>query len=124
VFEGSRITLQTVRSCQQVFSAAFIAHVEASYEDETAKNALCTVVPHPNTDLDFLRVALANGLNELRWAWDPDLTAWLASIRLNLFGARPSVADATMIEAERRLMESAPAAIATLQRLLADAPAG
>jgi hypothetical protein len=122
VFEGKRITLQTVRSCQQVFSAAFIAHVEAAYEDEAAKNELCTVVPHPNTDLDFLRVALANGLNELRWAWDAELTAWLAGIRLNLFGARPSVADATMIDAERRMMESAPAAIATLQRLLADAP--
>ena len=33
VFDGDRITLQSVRGCQQVFSAAFIAHVEAAYGD-------------------------------------------------------------------------------------------
>ncbi len=119
VFEGDRITLQTVRACQQVFSAAFIAHVEAAYDGEDRKNELCTVVQHPNSDLDYLRNALANTMNEMRWAFDADLTAWLAKARLNVFGLRPAVATAEMIEAERRLMESGPAAIATLQRLLA-----
>ena len=34
VFDRDSITLQTVRACQQVFSAAFIAHVEAAYGDD------------------------------------------------------------------------------------------
>ena len=34
VFDDQRIRLQSVRTCQQVFSAAFIAHVEAQYSDE------------------------------------------------------------------------------------------
>ncbi len=33
VFDGERVTLQTVRHCHQVFSAAFIAHVEADDDD-------------------------------------------------------------------------------------------
>ncbi len=37
VFGDSRITLQPVRRCQQVFSAAFVAHVEAAYSDELGK---------------------------------------------------------------------------------------
>ncbi|MGI9615863.1 MAG: NAD(P)-binding protein, partial [Acidimicrobiales bacterium] len=66
-FDDDRITLQTVRTCQPVFSAAFIAHVEAAYDDAARKNELCNVVPHPDTDLDWLRVTLANTLNGVLW---------------------------------------------------------
>src|SRR5262249_46969115 len=38
VFDGDRIVLQTVRTCQPVFSAALIAYVEAAYADDDAKN--------------------------------------------------------------------------------------
>lgn len=31
IFDAGRITLQSVRGCQQIFSAALIAHVEAAY---------------------------------------------------------------------------------------------
>jgi len=119
VFAGDRITLQTVRSCQQVFSAAFLAHLEAAYDDDASKNALCTVVPHPNTDVDFVRTLLANTLNELRWAWDEDLVGWLGRSRLNLFGLPPSTPDAATIEALGRVLAIAPEAIETMQRLLA-----
>jgi hypothetical protein len=64
VFDGQTITLQSVRTCQQIFSAAFIAKVEASFEDEAKKNDLCRPVPHPNTDLDWLRTTLASGRNQ------------------------------------------------------------
>ncbi len=37
IFAGDKIILQSVRWCQQVFSAALIAHVEATYQDETKK---------------------------------------------------------------------------------------
>jgi len=120
VFDGDRITLQTVRACQQVFSAAFIAHIEAAYRNDTEKNALSSVVQHPNTDIDFLRNNLADTLNEVRWAEDASLTAWLAAARLNLFGLPPSTPDDATMEAVGRLMASTPDAIATLQRLLTD----
>ncbi|OBH89059.1 NAD(P)-binding protein [Mycobacterium sp. E2733] len=86
IFDAGRITLQSVRGCQQIFSAALIAHVEAGYPDDQVKNALCVPLPHPDTDVDWLRLALADYSNQLRWLDDPDLTAWLSAARLDLFG--------------------------------------
>jgi hypothetical protein len=85
IFDEDRITLQSVRGCQQIFSAALIAHVETAYPDDTAKNRLCVPLPHPDTDLDWLRLALADYRNQLRFLDDPELTAWLSSVRLDVF---------------------------------------
>ncbi|ORW00912.1 NAD(P)-binding protein [Mycobacterium kyorinense] len=84
IFDGNLITLQSVRGCQQVFSASLIAHIEAAYDDDLAKNQLCVPVPHPDTDLDWLEMTLAEQRNEIRWISDPQLMDWLASARLNL----------------------------------------
>ncbi|OMC43530.1 NAD(P)-binding protein [Mycobacterium sp. IS-1264] len=86
IFDTGRITLQSVRGCQQIFSAALVGHVETAYRDDAVKNRLCVPLPHPDTDLDWLRIALADYGNQLRWMEDPDLTEWLADARLDLFG--------------------------------------
>ncbi len=86
IFDAGQITLQSVRGCQQIFSAALIAHVEAAYRDDQVKNELCVPLPHPDTDSDWLRLALADYANQLRWLDDPDLTAWMSAARLDLFG--------------------------------------
>ena len=91
VFTGDSITLQSLRICQQVFSAALIAHVECSYDDEATKNELCKPVPHPNTDVDFVRTTLANGANQARWSQEPELLAWLHRSRLDGFTPEPGV---------------------------------
>lgn len=90
VFQGRQIYLQPVRYCQQVFSAAFIAHVEATYPDEARKNELCHVVPHPDRPLDYLAVSLRTHRNGLRWASYPRTAAWLRQARLDWFGTRAS----------------------------------
>jgi hypothetical protein len=87
VFDGKRITLQPVRFCQQVFSAAFIAHVEATYDDNDIKNALCTVVPHPDETQDYFGMQLATYLNAARWFAEPKTRAWLSQARLNIANA-------------------------------------
>ncbi|MGP4054387.1 NAD(P)/FAD-dependent oxidoreductase [Mycobacterium sp. 4D054] len=83
VFDGDHITLQSVRSCQQVFSSAFIAHVEAAYPDDATRNELCVPVPHPDAPIDWLRHTLADNAAQLRWLHDQDLMEWLKSARLN-----------------------------------------
>jgi NAD(P)-binding Rossmann-like domain len=127
IFDGDRITLQSVRGCQQIFSAALVAHVEAAYPDDIVRNWLCVPLPHPDTDLDWLRIALADYTNQLRWLDDADLTAWLSAARLDLFGhlmghllapasAKPAVRDRIL-----RMATSALAATATkLDQLMAD----
>lgn len=85
VFNGKHITLQAVRLCQQVFSAAFIAHAEAAYDDEETKNQLCRPIPHPDESSDWLVITLLNNENTARWLSQPKTASWLAQARLDWF---------------------------------------
>jgi hypothetical protein len=114
VFDASSITLQSVRTCQQVFSAAFIGHVESGYTDQNVKNELCTPVPHPDSDVDFLRTSLANMTNGGRWSQDPELRSWLVAARLDGFTA----AGADTGPPPEAATAAAQAAIANLSKLL------
>ena len=121
VFDGDKITLQTVRFCQQVFSAAFIAHVEASYDAEDERNRLSTVVPHPNAADDWMRVTLAHAMNQLSWSADPALTIWLENARLDAFSQpvdsnnKPTQA---MMAAMARINEHGTTALRKLQEYI------
>ncbi|MCV7280679.1 NAD(P)-binding protein [Mycolicibacterium flavescens] len=83
VFDGEQIALQTVRTCQPAFSAAVIAHVEATYPDDETRNAYCEPVPYPHVPTDWLRMMLPFNRNQLRWFSDPDMLAWVDRARLN-----------------------------------------
>lgn len=118
IFEASGITLQSVRGCQQVFSAALIAHVEAAYPDDATKNQLCPPLPHPDTDVDWLRLALADYRTQLRFLDEPELMAWLSSARLDILGhlmghllapasAKPRVRDRVLSMARKALSATA-----------------
>ena len=84
VFDGEHITLQTVRTCQPVFSAALIGHVEAAYTDDDTRNALCAPIPNPEVPLDWLRMMHTYNENQIRWFDEPEMMAWLDSARLNI----------------------------------------
>ena len=85
VFQGDTITPQTIRPYQPVFSASFIAHIEANYDEEAKKNQLCGVVPLPNDDTDFLRFTAASLVNQRAWSQEPELRPWLYANRLDGF---------------------------------------
>jgi hypothetical protein len=116
VFADGRVTLQTVRHCQQVFSAAFIAHVEGAYASDADKNRLCGVVPHPDSDTDWLRTAFGNAMNSAQWGADPALQHWLAGSRLDGFSStiEPS-ADLIVV-----VLEFAGPAIGKLQQYITE----
>lgn len=84
VFDGDRITLQSVRGCQQVFSSAFIAHIEAAYDGDDIRNELCAPIRHPDAPIDWLRILLSDNRAQLRWLQDADLMDWLHDARLNV----------------------------------------
>ncbi|ATY63365.1 NAD(P)-binding domain [Cordyceps militaris] len=84
VFQGRTLRLQPVRPCQQVFSAAFIAHVEGAYQDEVLKNELCRPVPHPNVPADWLATSILYFRARALWNGHPETRAWLVKSRLNL----------------------------------------
>lgn len=56
MWAGDRITPQWLRSFGTVFSAALIAHVEATVDDDAEKNALCTPIVPPTLATDGLRM--------------------------------------------------------------------
>lgn len=85
VFDGNRITLQTVRMCQQVYSAGFIGNVEANLNDEARKNALCRPVPLPHAANDYLRCAIQDSENMLVWLTEPKVVSWINASRIDLF---------------------------------------
>ena len=123
VFDGDHLTLQSVRTCQQVFSAAFIGWVEAHRKHEAEKNELCTPVPHPDTDLDYLATTLRQNRNQERWAQDPELSAWLTGARLDVFSRAvtpETAADPERVSTLQRFGEVVPKANANLERLLAE----
>lgn len=83
IFDGGRINLLMVRTCQPVFSAALIAYVESHFADEGEKNALCSVVPMPVTPPDWIRMWAVSLANRQPWSRHPGLMDWLAHSRLD-----------------------------------------
>jgi hypothetical protein len=123
VFDGDRITLQWVRTCQPTFSAAFIGHVEATYGDEAEKNHLCTPIVPPTVPLDWLRMFQVELATRARWAADPGIGDWLAATRLDpvsgLIRTRLAV-DTEAAEHLGRYLTNMALAAAKLDQLLAD----
>jgi hypothetical protein len=124
IFQGDQITVQPVSGCQQVFSAAFIAHVEVAYSGDTLKNRLCVPVPHPDIDLDWLRLTLERNRAYLEWSGDDDLQEWLDNARLNIvrYLSPKLPADPVARERARQQRQTAVEALnAKLERLLLSA---
>ncbi|MEM9921644.1 MAG: NAD(P)/FAD-dependent oxidoreductase [Bacteroidota bacterium] len=121
IFTDNLITPQTVRPYQPVFSAAFIAHVEATYETDEAKNELCAVVPLPNHDTDWIRTVSVQLLNQYRWSQDRSIRHWLRDNRLDGFSKllrSIDREDAPKQAILKRLRESIMPAAMNIQRLM------
>jgi len=85
VFDGDRITLQWVRTCQPAFSAALIGFVESTFDDEDVKNRICTPVVPPTVPLDWLRMYRVELANRRTWGEYPQIGEWMVSSRLDVF---------------------------------------
>lgn len=121
VFDGKQITLQLVRAGRVSLSAAVIGHVEASEDNDTAKNDLCSPIPTPDVTADWPRDMLADiGVGQ-RWTANKSLRTWIAEHRLAgagfaTTGQAPGPETARIRD---RLKEARPKAEANLRRLVA-----
>lgn len=126
VFQGDRIVPQYVRRCSPSFSAAFIAHVEASFDDDDERNALCQPAAVPEVPLDWLRMQLDTARNQQQWAQRPHLRAWFRQSRLEAYtrlfdeGARDG--DATWLALQARLNAARAPGLDRLAELLGVEP--
>ena len=122
VYDPDRITIQWIQAGIAPFSAALIGFVEASREDDTDKNRLCTARGFSRR-ADVANYA-AGWLNTQRgflsWMAEPDLADWLSTCRLSPFGnAGPYLGDPATQEAFGRMIGAQSLAVENLQRLLA-----
>ena len=123
VYDPDRITIQWIQAGIAPFSAALIGFVEASREDDTDKNRLCTPRGFSRR-ADVVNYA-AGWLNTQRgflsWMAEPDLADWLSTCRLSAFGnAGPYLGDPATTEAFGRMVGAQGPAVENLQRLLAE----
>ena len=122
VYQNGLITLQMVRIPQPAFSAALCAFIEAAYENDTQKNALCASVPLPDSLDQYLNATLVNLMNQLQWSQDKRVRRWIYESRLDGFGK--VVASAPADDADKqaviaRLKSNAMRAAMNLQTLIA-----
>ncbi|MEO0468347.1 MAG: NAD(P)/FAD-dependent oxidoreductase [Bacteroidota bacterium] len=121
IFAGNLITPQTVRSYQPVFSAAFVAHIEATFEDEKQKNELCKVVPLPNHDTDWIRALAVFMTNQYNWGQNKNLRQWLRNNRLDGFSQLTAKAkeDPAKLAIMNRIRANVMPAMMKLQQFIA-----
>ena len=112
------MTLQSMVMCQQVFSAAAIAHILGLEGSDEEKNALCRVVPHPEVPRDFLIATLGTFQNLV--AWTPRMARWLRASRLSASHHTPFWA---LFRAARVLRKTIPSVFARIEEILENDPA-
>lgn len=120
IFDGNRITPQTVRSFMPVFSGSVIAYIDTHYDDEAEKNRLCSVVPLPNKAEDFVPMTLAAMMNQFNWSQDKTLRKWVQGNRLDGFTKLTKNVDPDDQEKMAILMrmrDNAPKAVGNLMKL-------
>jgi hypothetical protein len=122
VFASGLITLQATRSCQPTFSAALAGYLEATRDDDAAKNRLCPPNPYPDTAFDWIATTCVGLRAQERWLRDPALAAWLDRSRLNAArGIRDHLTEPAMKSAVHRLLANNEKAVSNLTMFQAQA---
>lgn len=125
VFSADLITLQQVRACQPVFSAALTGYTEATSGDDARKNLICPANQYPDAAVDWIPLTHTAQRAEITWVTDPDLSGWMQRSRLNATcGIGAHQADPLMQSALARLFTNIEPAISNLETLMAGASVG
>jgi hypothetical protein len=119
VFEADRIVPQLVTVGVAPWSAATIAAVEASCQDEKRKNELCPPVAFTGETSSLLPIARAGMAGLVARSAELELAAWTERCRLNpAHGAAERLDDPKVQEAFTSLAANFGSAIHNLERVL------
>jgi len=122
VFTPGQINLQMIRQYSPCFSAALIGHLEATVEDDDAKNAIARATPMTDTLEDWLVMVIDSLRNQFAWSADRQLAGWIAGSRLDQLGLtfkQVDPADEGKKAVRNRLRATAGPALENLTRLAA-----
>jgi hypothetical protein len=123
VFANGRIVLQQARYLSPCFNAALSGYVEAHWDQDAEKNALCPPNPYPSSVEDWPGMVMRGWTAEQRWLTEPDIAAWIAGSRLNLLRALPDHAgEPDVAAAVKRYVTHVGAALERLPQLDGERP--
>lgn len=122
IFDDGRIVVQCVRTCQPTFSAAFIAYIEATGTDDAYKNNLCTPIPYPTDDKDWIIQKFISGQNQLSWLQNDVVRNWLKGCRLDALksGQTPTERTAQQDELSLKMKQTTFPAFVKLKSFMDD----
>lgn len=123
VFEADRITPQPTRVGMLPFSAALIGYLESTERSDEEKNRLTrpNPVPRVRNRLDWAWTTYLGALNEVAWAPEEDVQAWLRRSRVNIGrSVLDKLDDEQVTGALSRIGSSIGGAIKNLGRLLGE----
>lgn len=125
-WEEGKITLQLLHVPLVTLNAAVTAFVEANFDTDEEKNALCKPVSFVDDIDGYAGTVLGTGMNRYLWASNPKISAFLAQSRLD--PAAPTVRWLKAHAPERLAIAAempavTMAAIPNLQKLVAEAAA-
>ncbi|MCR9126965.1 MAG: hypothetical protein NXH82_12665 [Rhodobacteraceae bacterium] len=83
VFDGDTINVVMIRPFQPLFSAALIAHMEATVDDAEMLRRCTRITNFHDTVAEFLAVQLTGMANQYQWSQVPGIKSWIESCRLN-----------------------------------------
>jgi hypothetical protein len=122
MFDGGLITPQCVIAPLIPYSAAIVAFIEANFETDVEKNALCPPASLADTPTQWMKSFSDNLMAQNRIEQSPKLGEWTKTIRLEPFGRVVDAADennAEHMEILSGLNETAEPAIRNLYNLMA-----
>lgn len=116
------ITLQPVRAGFPCFGAALIGYVEATRDDDAAKNRLCPPSPVASSLTDWARTNAVGSRNGAAFAAEADVKAFADRVALNPARVPPDAASPELDAVLGRLAEAVPRGIARFEELAAGGP--
>ena len=123
-WQEGKIVLQLLHVPLVTLNAAVSAFVEANFDTDEEKNALCKPVPFVDAIESYPGSILGTGMNRFLWAQNPKVSEFLAKSRLD--PAAPTIAWLAQNAPHRlailqRMSDASMAATPNLQRLAANA---
>ncbi|MEL6284867.1 MAG: NAD(P)-binding protein [Pseudomonadota bacterium] len=119
VFDGKRITPKVIRDGLVSLSAAAIAYIEATYDDQDQKNLLTAQIPYEEDLVTLPKRYLTDMTNQGHWSTEKGLRRWARAHRLTGYGGpADGEAEAKLKVLGERMRQQRPAAIKNLERLI------
>ncbi|SKB04115.1 NAD(P)-binding protein [Aeromicrobium choanae] len=97
------ITLQPIRAGFPCFGAALAGYVEATRDDDGAKNRLCAPTPYGDSMRQWIAMTVLGGRSAAAATSEPDVKAWSNGVALNPARIPEGYSSAALDDARERL---------------------